>query len=513
MRAAGYSARVTEEQRVVAGRYAFIRELGRGGMGVVWLGEDRTIGRQVAIKELLLPPGIPPHEREVFEQRVLREARTAGRLSDPGIVTVHDVVQENGATYIVMELIEAENLADVIRAHGPMPAGQVLKIAEQVLIALQTAHAAGIVHRDVKPSNVMIAANGRVKLTDFGIAQSTEDSRLTMSGTLVGSPSYISPERLLGRDASPASDLWALGATLFFAAEGFGAYDRPTTAASIQAIVNERAQLRTVPPGPLAELIIGLLEPDPDDRITDGQAHYLIDQARRQPPPRPVHGTPSSPMTGNPQSGPQSLPPSGPQPVHQPPPAVPPTKVVPKSRKTPILAVVAAVILIGAVVVVLAVTGVFNAKKDNSAATPPASGGSNPPVTGQPGYTKTLTFGPGGDITSDGFTDFVGLGCFAGTSRADLKEADCKDPHVLELLKKIDLEGDTDAFPGAEAVAKTTEDGCVITDDHYETSIPGLFAAGDVVKGLDQISNAMGQAGVAATTIRNHLAREKPIRR
>src|SRR5439155_11897293 len=202
------------QQRVIAGRYSVLTELGRGGMGVVWLAEDRTIGRRVAIKELHLPDGIPPAERAVFEERVLREARTAGRLNDPAVVTVHDIVQESGGTYIVMELIEAPTLTDYVRQHGPLPADAAASVAEQLLSALEAAHAAGVVHRDVKPSNVMIKRDGRVKLTDFGIAQAMEDQRLTVSGALVGSPSYIAPERLHGQDAGPPSDLWALGATL-----------------------------------------------------------------------------------------------------------------------------------------------------------------------------------------------------------------------------------------------------------------------------------------------------------
>jgi eukaryotic-like serine/threonine-protein kinase len=261
------------------GRYTLLDELGRGGMGVVWLAEDRTIGRRVAIKELLLPHSTPPHERRVFEERVLREARTAGRLNDPGIVTVYDVLQEHGATYIVMELVEYPDLADVVAQRGALPGPFVAKIAEQLLSALETAHAAGIVHRDVKPANVMVAPNGRVKLADFGIAQSIEDPKLTTNGTLIGSPTYISPERLLGQDASPASDLWALGATLFYAVEGYGAYDRPTTPAVIQAIMNERAQVRLAQ-GPVADLVMGLIDPNPQTRLTAVQARHLAEQGR-----------------------------------------------------------------------------------------------------------------------------------------------------------------------------------------------------------------------------------------
>ncbi|MBP2323965.1 serine/threonine protein kinase [Kibdelosporangium banguiense] len=266
------------QQRVVAGRYFIVREIGRGGMGVVWLAEDRTIGRRVAIKELHLPDGIDPQERHIFEERVLREARTAGRLNDPAIVTVYDVVQEHGNTFIVMELIEAPTLTDIVRQNGALSEEFTARIATQLVSALDAAHRAGVIHRDVKPSNVMVDGNGRVKLTDFGIAQSTEDPRLTTSGTLIGSPTYMSPERLQGKEAVPASDLWALGATLFYAVEGYGAYDRQTTAASIQAIMNEVAFL-TRCRGPLASLIMGLLNSNPEGRPTAPQVRALLGQA------------------------------------------------------------------------------------------------------------------------------------------------------------------------------------------------------------------------------------------
>ncbi|MBB4910396.1 serine/threonine-protein kinase [Actinophytocola algeriensis] len=269
-------------QRVVASRYALLREIGRGGMGVVWLSEDRTIGRQVAIKELHLPDGVVPAEREVFEERVLREARAAGRLNDPGVVTVYDVVRDEGTTYIVMELIEATTLTDLVRDRGPLPQDAVARLAEQLLSALRTAHAAGVVHRDVKPSNIMVLSNGRVKLTDFGIAQSTDDPRLTTSGILVGSPVYMAPERLHGQHADAGSDLWALGAVLFFAVEGYAAFERATAAASMHAILNEVPFL-TRCQGPLASVIMGLLNTHPEARPSAEQVAGLLAQVTMTP--------------------------------------------------------------------------------------------------------------------------------------------------------------------------------------------------------------------------------------
>ncbi|MGQ0841131.1 serine/threonine-protein kinase [Actinokineospora sp.] len=278
---------VAHGPRVVAGRYAILNELGRGGMGVVWLAEDKMIGRHVAIKELHLPEGVPTSERQVFEERVLREARTAGRLNDPAVVTVYDVVQESGATYIVMELIQAPTLSDVVRERGPLPADQVAKLAEQLLSALESAHQAGIVHRDVKPSNIMLAANGRAKLTDFGIAQSLDDPRLTSSGMLIGSPTYMAPERIRGEEAGSGSDLWALGAVLFFAIEGYSPFERTTTAATMHSILSEVPYL-TRAQGALASVITGLMITTPQARLTAAQVRGLLPHVQSGPPTGPT---------------------------------------------------------------------------------------------------------------------------------------------------------------------------------------------------------------------------------
>ncbi|GAA3461906.1 serine/threonine-protein kinase [Saccharothrix longispora] len=277
--------------RVIAGRYTLLAELGRGGMGVVWRAQDTVIGRHVAIKELHLPDGIAHEERRVLEERVLREARTAGRLNDPAVVTVFDVVVEGGMTYIVMELVEAATLSTLINAQGPMPQERVVSIAVQALSALDSAHQAGVVHRDVKPGNLMITPNGRVKLTDFGIAQAVDDPRLTTSGSLIGSPAYMSPERIHGHEATPAADLWALGATLAYAVEGVSPYERSSTASTLHAIMNEAPRL-TRAHGALGAVITGLLMPDPNARLTGQQARAMLERALAQPTPPSGFGAP-----------------------------------------------------------------------------------------------------------------------------------------------------------------------------------------------------------------------------
>jgi eukaryotic-like serine/threonine-protein kinase len=261
--------------RVIGDRYVVLAELGRGGMGVVWRAEDRVMGRQVAVKELHLPAGLGEHERRQFRERLLREARTAGRLNHPGIVTVHDVITDGDVDHIVMELIEARTLADVVSDAGPLDERAATGVALRLLDALGAAHDHGVVHRDVKPSNVMLGSRGRVTLTDFGIAQSAEDPRLTTTGSLIGSPGYLAPERLEGQPATPASDLWSLGATLFHAVQGVSPFARETTAGTIWAVLHADVPTPRTR-GPLGAVIAGLLQRDPRVRLGGAQAVALL---------------------------------------------------------------------------------------------------------------------------------------------------------------------------------------------------------------------------------------------
>lgn len=280
--------------RVIGGRYVVLAELGRGGMGVVWRAEDRVMGRHVAVKELHLPPGLSADDHRLFRERLLREARTAGRLNDPSIVTVYDVIADDGVDHIVMELIEARTLAEVVATSGPLDENAVLTIAQQMLTALRTAHDSGVVHRDVKPSNVMLAAGGRVKLTDFGIAQAADDPRLTSTGAMIGSPGYMAPERLEGDPATPASDLWALGATLCFALQGNSPFSRETTAATISAVLYaDMPTIRTR--SQLGAVIAGLLQRSPQARLGAAQALAVLaapNTAQMAGPMQTTGGTP-----------------------------------------------------------------------------------------------------------------------------------------------------------------------------------------------------------------------------
>ena len=206
--------------RVIAGRYRLKEPIGRGAMGTVWRAWDEILDREVAVKELRISESLDPDERAKAYQRTHREARTAARLSHPGVVTVFDVAEEDGRPWIIMELVAARSLDQIISVDGPMPPHHAADAGRQLLAAVATAHAAGVLHRDVKPSNVLIADSGRAVLTDFGIATFQGDPKLTQTGMVMGSPGFTAPERIQGNPATPASDLWSLGATLYAGGRG-----------------------------------------------------------------------------------------------------------------------------------------------------------------------------------------------------------------------------------------------------------------------------------------------------
>ncbi|MEV5407656.1 protein kinase [Thermopolyspora sp. NPDC052614] len=294
-------------------RYRLLSPVGRGGMGMVWHAHDVLLDRDVAVKELILPFGLDHAGKQVAYRRVLREARSAARLSHPGIVTVHDVVEEDGRPWIVMELVRAWSLEQAIRQNGPLPAAQTAEIGIRVLDALRHAHAAGILHRDVKPGNVLLTQD-RVVLTDFGIAALEGDVSITQTGLLMGSPAYIPPERLQGRPITHAADLWSFGATLYAAVEGRPPYEGPDAVAVLGAVLTQEPT-RPQRAGALLPVIEGLLRKNPADRISAAQASELLERVLRahgsSAPPRPQPAPPEpTPM----QSLPPLDPPSGPLP-------------------------------------------------------------------------------------------------------------------------------------------------------------------------------------------------------
>jgi hypothetical protein len=250
---------------VIGGRYALRTAIGHGGMGTVWRASDTLLRRDVAVKEVILPPNLAPTDRDSMYQRTLREARAAAALSHPAVVQVYDVVTEAGRPWIVMELLQARSLAEMIVEDGPLAARAVAKIGIALLGALEVAHAAGVLHRDVKPANVLICGDGRCVLTDFGVARMPTDSELTTPGMVLGSPHFISPERAIGAKFGPPSDLFSLGVTLYTAVEGRPPFDRRDPFETMRAVVEE-PPAQAMRAGPLAGVLYGLLEKDPSRR-------------------------------------------------------------------------------------------------------------------------------------------------------------------------------------------------------------------------------------------------------
>ena len=298
--------------RVIAGRYRLDAPIGRGAMGVVWRARDQLLDRDVAIKEVQIADTLTEEERATAFQRTLREAKTAARLNHPAVVTVYDVAEDGGRPWIVMQLVHAQSLDQVLAASGPLSPRRAAEMGRQLLSALSVAHAAGVMHRDVKPSNVLLGSDDRAVLTDFGIATFQDDPKLTQTGMVMGSPGFTAPERIRGEDASPASDLWSLGATIYAAVEGHGPFEKRGGAiTTMSAIINEEAP-EAPTAGALGPVIAALLRREPVDRPDASAAARMISGVLPQLPDRPP-GTPTgyeatalSASSHPPQPGPAS---------------------------------------------------------------------------------------------------------------------------------------------------------------------------------------------------------------
>ncbi|MFI2430413.1 serine/threonine-protein kinase [Streptomyces sp. NPDC018693] len=273
--------------RLIAGRYRLLAKLGHGGMGTVWRAQDETVDREVAVKEPRVPDHLPERERANAFERMRREARAAARLDHPAVVDVHDVAIVDGQPWIVMELVHGRSLGAALQ-EGTLGARDAARVGLQVLGALEAAHAAGILHRDVKPDNVLLGRYDRVVLTDFGIAQIEGETSLTDTGGFVGSPEYIAPERVLGQRPGPASDLWSLGVVLYAATEGVSPFRRSNTPATLQSVLNATPAPPAAASGPLAEVINGLLRKDPAHRPDAARVRALLEAAANPPAPEPT---------------------------------------------------------------------------------------------------------------------------------------------------------------------------------------------------------------------------------
>ncbi|WP_328884414.1 serine/threonine-protein kinase [Streptomyces sp. NBC_00299] len=291
---------MSELGRLIANRYRLVERVGRGGMGTVWRAEDELLNRHVALKKLHVPPHLHDDEIQRLYERTRREARSAARITHPHVIVVHDVVDDEGLPCIVMEYIPSRTLGDVLKKQGTLPPGEAARIGRSMAAALRAAHDVGVLHRDVKPANVLLGNDGRIVLTDFGIAVESGSPSLTRTGELVGSIQYLAPERLRSKIAEPgpASDLWSLGATLYEAVEGRPPFGRDTAIETAYAIATDTYE----PPRnaeDLAPVIEGLLVKEPDRRMAAKEAEHLLGRvageatAPLDPPTRPerMHAT------------------------------------------------------------------------------------------------------------------------------------------------------------------------------------------------------------------------------
>jgi eukaryotic-like serine/threonine-protein kinase len=286
---------------LIAGRYRLLDLVGRGGMGRVWRARDEMLHREVAVKEIVPPSWLADPERAEVRSRTMREARAAARLNHPAVVRLYDVVAVDGNPWIVMEYVPSRTLQDVVDAEGPLQPARAARIGLAVLDALQAAHSAGVLHRDIKPQNVLVAHDGRVMLTDFGLATfDGGDGAMTRPGMVLGSPQYVAPERAAEGASTVAADLWSLGATLHAAVEGQSPYARSTAMATLSA-------LAAGPPDPaphagmLAPVLDGLLRRDPRDRLDHDAARRLLRAAatgRAETPPAADRPSADEPAPG-----------------------------------------------------------------------------------------------------------------------------------------------------------------------------------------------------------------------
>ncbi|MFJ9338284.1 serine/threonine-protein kinase [Streptomyces sp. NPDC101733] len=263
---------------VLAGRYRLVEPIGSGGMGKVWRAHDELLHRTVAVKELTAGLYVAQADREVLHARTQKEARAAARIQHPAVVTVHDVLEHDDRPWIVMEYIDGPSLAEAAKAAGRIEPREAARIGLHVLGALRAAHKVGVLHRDVKPGNVLLAKDGRVLLTDFGIAAIEGDSSITRTGELVGSIDYLAPERVTGGAPDPSSDLWSLGATLYTAVEARSPFRRTSPISSLQAVVNDEPPA-PVQAGALGPVITALLRKDPTERPSAAEAERMLIEA------------------------------------------------------------------------------------------------------------------------------------------------------------------------------------------------------------------------------------------
>ncbi|MFI9811212.1 serine/threonine-protein kinase [Saccharothrix variisporea] len=478
------------EGRLVAGRYRLRRSLGRGGMGVVWLAHDEYLDREVAIKEIVPPRGRVIRDDDPEVRRALREARAAAKLSKhPGIITVHDVVTDGGLPMIVMELLHGRSLSEVLEAEGPMAVDRAARIGAQVLDALDYAHGHGVLHRDVKPGNVMLV-DDQVVLTDFGIALVDGDSVLTATGQLPGVPEYISPERIGGAEAGPAADLWSVGIMLYGMVVGRTPFSRGDVQATLGAVLSwDPAPDPRV--GRLASVINGLLRKKPAERMTArdaiGKLSEIAARGTSTPPGSRVRldlptavVDPAGEQTVAHRTVPNTR--TAVPPWHAPglvapdAPTLPPNSPTRRRRSTrgPLIAVAGAVVVVALVVTVV----LMNLPPSGRGAASPTTAGTTttgaPPVTLKP-YRERLGF----EISVP--PDWQRSSSIDGPLSSVTWEGKRTDPRFSGL--KVEVQR-TSGKPGAAAIdVLTAEDAAQSTrqqnSDYHKIELSGTASTAD----------------------------------
>ncbi|MBA3783573.1 MAG: serine/threonine protein kinase [Nocardioides sp.] len=449
---------------MIAGRYSVDREIGRGGMGAVYLGRDEVLHRDVALKRVGLMPGAQTPDLE----RAEREGRLAARLNHPHVVSIYDLVEEQDVQWLVMEYVEGSSLAQVIRADGPMSPDRAAQILWQTADALAAAHTAGIVHRDVKPSNILLTGDGQAKLTDFGIARAEADASLTQTGLVTGSPAYLSPEVASGQTATAAADVWSLGATLFHALAGRPPYDvGENVLGAMYRIVNE-APPRLDDAGWLAPLLENTMATDPVHRWSMAQVRdFLAERGETVPVPEPTATATATRPVAVPESHTEVLAPT----------PVAPVAAAPVQRRsyTPWLVALLGLLLIGAIAFAASQMGGTDtdntppaAEESSSAPTEPAESES-PPAQVDPAameafvedYVQTATSDPKAawprltpqfQVASKGFGQYQK---FWGTiERASVTNVDA-DPDAMTVSYDVTYETKSGSTTSPESVLLT----------------------------------------------------------
>jgi eukaryotic-like serine/threonine-protein kinase len=358
---------VTNEGELIAGRYLLISRLGSGAMGMVWQAQDERLHRRVAIKQLLLPSKLSEVEADEANRRAMREGRITARLQHPHAIAVYDVAEHEGQPCLIMEYLPSRSLATVLSIQGVLLPDQVARIGNQIASALAAAHSVGIVHRDIKPGNVLLADDGTAKITDFGVSHAVGDVTVTATGVLAGTPAYLAPEVAQGDSAGFSSDVFSLGSTLYTALEGTPPFGLDNNAI---ALLHRVASSEIIPPrqsGPLTALVLRLLQRNPEQRPTmpqaaDSLATLAADLARPQgSPPAPILAL--SPHDSMPQETQRTFIQPAPPPAKTatPAPRQPPTEDdrdgSPRRRKLLAGALAAVVLAGGALVTVLSSAG------------------------------------------------------------------------------------------------------------------------------------------------------------